>query len=202
MARYGAGAEKLRPFIEAFPPDALRAWAEGLGQETFAGSSGRIFLVARDTRLFPNAAADAQLKSFLAKIRSSGAKVAVTNLLKLDPLRITSVPGSDYLQLLQRTAEADVVVSFLGPPNLGADQLTRLGEKRPKIIAVCSGAMPSQINLKQVAAQKLLHVAIISKQDVTAPAPAADTTQSWFDHLYVVVPADKLSDLPGEPARR
>lgn len=43
MTRYGAAAERLRPCIEHFPPAALRAWCEGLGQETFAGTSGRIF---------------------------------------------------------------------------------------------------------------------------------------------------------------
>src|SRR5438552_13097818 len=43
MARYGAAAPRLRPAIEAFPPDALRAWCEGLGQETFVGTSGRVF---------------------------------------------------------------------------------------------------------------------------------------------------------------
>jgi len=29
--------------IEAFPPAAVRAWCEGLGQDTFVGSSGRVF---------------------------------------------------------------------------------------------------------------------------------------------------------------
>ena len=43
VPRYGAAAATLRPFIEAFSPGALRAWADGLGQETFAGSSGRVF---------------------------------------------------------------------------------------------------------------------------------------------------------------
>lgn len=43
MRRYGAAAERLRPMIEAFPPSALVAWAEGLDQPTFVGSSGRIF---------------------------------------------------------------------------------------------------------------------------------------------------------------
>ena len=43
LARYGTAAERLRPAIEAFPPDALRAWSEGLGQATFVGSSGRVF---------------------------------------------------------------------------------------------------------------------------------------------------------------
>lgn len=43
LTRYGAAAEPLRPAIEAFPPSALIAWAEGLGQECFVGSSGRVF---------------------------------------------------------------------------------------------------------------------------------------------------------------
>jgi hypothetical protein len=43
VARYGAAAGRLRPYLEAFPPAALVAWAEGLGQETFVGSSGRVF---------------------------------------------------------------------------------------------------------------------------------------------------------------
>ena len=46
MARYGPEAEALRPAIEAFGPEALRAWCEGLGQQTFVGSSGRVFPVA------------------------------------------------------------------------------------------------------------------------------------------------------------
>ena len=43
LTRYGDAAERLRPAIEAFPPAALIAWVEGLGQEVFTGSSGRVF---------------------------------------------------------------------------------------------------------------------------------------------------------------
>jgi uncharacterized flavoprotein (TIGR03862 family) len=43
LSRYGDAAPKLRAAIEAFPPSALRAWCEGLGQETFIGTSGRVF---------------------------------------------------------------------------------------------------------------------------------------------------------------
>jgi uncharacterized flavoprotein (TIGR03862 family) len=43
LARYGAAAGRLRPLIEAFPPAALTAWAEGLDQPTFVGTSGRVF---------------------------------------------------------------------------------------------------------------------------------------------------------------
>ncbi len=43
LSRYREAAPRLRVAIEAFPPDALRAWCEGLGQETFVGTSGRVF---------------------------------------------------------------------------------------------------------------------------------------------------------------
>ncbi len=43
LTRYCAATPRLRAAIEAFPPEALRAWCEGLGQETFVGSSGRVF---------------------------------------------------------------------------------------------------------------------------------------------------------------
>lgn len=43
LTRYRDAGAWLAPSIQAFPPDALRAWAHGLGQETFVGSSGRVF---------------------------------------------------------------------------------------------------------------------------------------------------------------
>lgn len=49
LGRYGAAGPRLRPAIEAFPPSALRAWCEALGQETFVGSSGRVFPKAMKT---------------------------------------------------------------------------------------------------------------------------------------------------------
>ncbi len=43
LERYGAAKSHLSPAVAAFPPDALRAWSEALGQPTFVGSSGRVF---------------------------------------------------------------------------------------------------------------------------------------------------------------
>jgi uncharacterized flavoprotein (TIGR03862 family) len=43
LARYGTAAAQLAPFVAAYPPPALIAWSEGLGQETFTGTSGRVF---------------------------------------------------------------------------------------------------------------------------------------------------------------
>ena len=43
LTRYGTAANWLAPAIRAFPPADVRAWCDGLGAETFIGSSGRIF---------------------------------------------------------------------------------------------------------------------------------------------------------------
>jgi uncharacterized flavoprotein (TIGR03862 family) len=43
LARYREAAPRLAAAIEAFPPDALRAWCAAMGQETFVGTSGRVF---------------------------------------------------------------------------------------------------------------------------------------------------------------
>ena len=43
LTRYETAGERLRAAILAFPPEALRAFSEGLGQPTFVGSSGRVF---------------------------------------------------------------------------------------------------------------------------------------------------------------
>ncbi len=43
ITRYGAAAEYLRPALMQFMPQDMRDWCAGLGQETFIGSSGRVF---------------------------------------------------------------------------------------------------------------------------------------------------------------
>ncbi|GGZ00685.1 TIGR03862 family flavoprotein [Pseudoduganella plicata] len=43
VTRYGARAAQLRPMLDAFGPDAVRAWVHGLGVETFVGTSRRVF---------------------------------------------------------------------------------------------------------------------------------------------------------------
>ncbi len=43
LGRYHPADPRLRAAIEAYPPEALRAWCDGLGQKTFVGSSGRVF---------------------------------------------------------------------------------------------------------------------------------------------------------------
>ncbi|MEL6373000.1 MAG: TIGR03862 family flavoprotein [Pseudomonadota bacterium] len=43
LTRYGEAAPWLTPIIEDFPPADVLQWAHDLGQQTFVGSSGRVF---------------------------------------------------------------------------------------------------------------------------------------------------------------
>jgi uncharacterized flavoprotein (TIGR03862 family) len=67
LGRYGAAQPTLRPLLEAFTPAALVAWAEGLGQETHVGSSGRVFPKSHK--------ASPLLRAWLARLRAQGVEV-------------------------------------------------------------------------------------------------------------------------------
>ncbi|HEX3364300.1 TIGR03862 family flavoprotein [Phenylobacterium sp.] len=67
LARYGEAAGRLAPLIEALPPSALIAWAEGLTQETFVGSSGRVF--PKTLKASP------LLRAWLARLRELGVEL-------------------------------------------------------------------------------------------------------------------------------
>jgi len=43
IARYGGRSAQVASWLERFSPEDLRKWADGLGAETFVGSSGRVF---------------------------------------------------------------------------------------------------------------------------------------------------------------
>ena len=173
-------------------PRPHRALGETVAKEALKllGSGGRLMLISRDTTVFRNSAADFQIQQFHKTIQKAGAKVATTNLIKLDPLRLATVPAGDFFQLAKKASEADVIVSFISPPSLAVEQLARLGDKRPKVIAVCTGNAPSQVNLKRILEEQMMNVAVISRKDVPATPPSSDSPQAWFDYLFrVVTPA-------------
>ena len=43
LSRYGSSRVPLESLLDELGPSALRAWAHGLGIETFVGTSGRVF---------------------------------------------------------------------------------------------------------------------------------------------------------------
>ncbi len=64
LNRYGTARPMLEPTIRAFTPEALRQWCHDLGQETFVGSSGRVFPKAMK--------ASPLLRAWLVRLRDLG----------------------------------------------------------------------------------------------------------------------------------
>jgi uncharacterized flavoprotein (TIGR03862 family) len=67
--RYGAASLTLAPMLEAFTPADLRAWADGLGAETFVGASGRVF--PRVMKASP------LLRAWLARLEGQGVSLRI-----------------------------------------------------------------------------------------------------------------------------
>lgn len=111
MARYGDAAARLSSAIDAFPPDALRAWSEGLGQPTFIGSSGRVFPQAFK--------ASPLLRGWLRRLDASGVRLA---------LRHRWTGWDDNSHLLFETPQGQVkVISAATVLALGGASWPRLG---------------------------------------------------------------------------
>jgi uncharacterized flavoprotein (TIGR03862 family) len=111
MPRYREAAAKLQAAIEAFPPDALRAWSEALGEPTFVGTSGRVF---------PNAfKASPLLRAWLRRLDASGVRFAFRH-------RWTGWDGEGRL-LFQTRSGASVVAADATVLALGGASWPRLG---------------------------------------------------------------------------
>ncbi len=110
LGRYGDAAPSLRAAIEAFPPTAVRAWCEALGQETFVGTSGRVF--PKSLKASP------LLRAWLRRLSGAGVEFNFRH-------RWTGWDQSGHLLFEQRaSAKADAVILALGGaswPKLGSD---------------------------------------------------------------------------------
>ncbi len=113
LDHYGAASDPLEPFIRAFPPEALVAWCEALGQPTFVGSSGRVFPRAMK--------ASPLLRAWLARLASLGVAIRPrhrwTGLDANGALRFATPDG-------ERLDRPDATVLALGGaswPRLGSD---------------------------------------------------------------------------------
>jgi uncharacterized flavoprotein (TIGR03862 family) len=111
LSRYDSAATALAPAIGAFPPDALRSWAEGLGQPLFVGSSGRVFPKAMK--------ASPLLRAWLQRLNGLGVRFALRH-------RWQGFVGDDRALLFEglEPVVAEGVVLALGGaswPRLGSD---------------------------------------------------------------------------------
>lgn len=69
IGRYGAASEQIAGWLARFDAQALRAWAAGLGVETFVGSSGRVYPLSMQ--------AAPLLRHWLQRLKAAGVRFAM-----------------------------------------------------------------------------------------------------------------------------
>lgn len=115
VARYGARRDRIEPLLRDFDADAVRAWARGLGIDTFVGSSGRVF--PAEMKAAP------LLRAWLHRLRAAGVRFHMRH-------RWCGWAGDDARRLRFETpagpieVEAAATVLALGGaswPRLGSD---------------------------------------------------------------------------------
>lgn len=115
--RFRAHESDLAPLLDVYGPEQVRAWARGLGIDTFVGSSGRIF--PHDLKAAP------LLRAWLHRLRGAGVRMHMRHRC----LRLTAAPDDGW-NLTLRTPLGDAprhataVVLALGGaswPQLGSD---------------------------------------------------------------------------------
>ncbi|MBC8729175.1 TIGR03862 family flavoprotein [Paraburkholderia sp. UCT2] len=119
LDRYGSRRERIAPLLDAFGPDALRAWLRELGVETFVGSSGRVF--PSDMKAAP------MLRAWLHRLREAGVQFHMRH--KWSGWASTSEDGAAHALRFdtpngEQTINCDAVVFALGGaswPRLGSD---------------------------------------------------------------------------------
>ncbi|MFS8124161.1 NAD(P)/FAD-dependent oxidoreductase [Rhizobium sp. BR 250] len=110
--RFGDAEPRLRAALDDFTPDMLRDWAERLGQETFVGTSGRVFPKVMK--------ASPLLRAWLARLEAQGVTIRTRH-------RWTGFSGDRLMFATPEGAvalKADAVLMALGGaswPRLGSD---------------------------------------------------------------------------------
>jgi uncharacterized flavoprotein (TIGR03862 family) len=110
--RFGASSIRLRPALDAFTPDDVRAWAAGLGTQTFVGTSGRVFPTVMK--------ASPLLRAWLKRLESQGVSLKTRH-------RWTGFAGAGYRFETPdgpTVVEPDAALLALGGaswPRLGSD---------------------------------------------------------------------------------
>ncbi len=111
LSRYGSRQAQIKPLLDAFGSEALRAWVQGLGIGTFIGSSGKVF--PADMKAAP------LLRAWLHRLRADGVSFHMRHrwLGWGDGMLLLSTPEGE------KTVNADAVVLAMGGgswPQLGS----------------------------------------------------------------------------------
>ncbi len=156
------------------------------------GNKGKIVVVTVDAKETQSWAVEFQMKAFLETLSRQG-EITVTATETLGFIHPT-MPSSMFFSILEKHPNISAIVSFVEFPMLSDEEMNRLGENTPKVVAFFPE--PS-MGLKKLFEDRIVHVAIMHRFDLeTAPSPAPRTLREWINHLYIAVTPETASSLP------
>jgi hypothetical protein len=158
------------------------------------GKRGKVVTVAIETKEWPEL--KTQLEAFKSTLKKLGDyELRDYEMDTKDQPKYgvgSGLSGRRYVRTFQKNEQADVIVSFIGAPNLSKEEIQELTDK-PKFIAESR----SSDHLSELFENKLISVAVVSRYQF--PSPGTDnpkTPQEWFIKRYQVVTPETARTLP------
>lgn len=170
VGRYAGRQQQIEPLVRAFGGPELRAWAQGLGVETFVGTSGRVF--PADMKAAP------LLRAWLQRLRGLGVLFHMRH-------RWLGWGGEGALRLAAPTGEVPVTARAVVLA-LGGGSWARLGS---------DGAWVPLLAQRGVAVAPL-RPSNCGFDVLRADAPAGETRRAFLQELLGRTPAPPVGWTP------
>ncbi|MEO6034954.1 MAG: hypothetical protein ABIQ35_06855 [Verrucomicrobiota bacterium] len=107
----------------------------------------------------------------------------------------TGLSGRRFLRVAEKSKNAQVIVSFVGAPNVKDLSESELEKIKPISPVVAEVRSPD--HLRKLFDKQLIAVAIVSRFEFPAPGPVEPKTPGdWFNKRYQIVTATNAAQLP------
>jgi len=165
-----------------------QAVGQVIAEETsrLVGHLGKIVVVTVDNHTAPEL--KIQIDSFQNHLKQLGG-ITIKDIIVLDPGDNPKYrPGAGlsakrFLKIVRKNPGADGIVSFVGSPELTAEELTQM-KAAPKFIAE-THSPEKLVNLLE---KKILLSAIVPRFEFPAPGPRKpQTSRQWFDRYFQIL---------------
>jgi hypothetical protein len=161
------------------------------------GRPGSVLIVSMKDRNAPELRI--QMAAFEKRLKVFG-NITIQDRIFLDPGDNPKYrPGSGlsakrYLKIARKNKNADIIVSFVGAPDLTPEELSHLQGLKyvPKFVAEAH----SPERLLDMFDKKALQAAIVPRFEFPAPGPRKPTTgRQWFEQFYQIVSPANLGSV-------
>jgi hypothetical protein len=168
-----------------------------LAEETtrIAGARKQVAIISPDANWGAVSAAEEAFKNALKKQGFTTVTAKAANL--GDPMRRSQLglKAGDFLDALEKSADAGAIVSFAGAPMLGPDETARVQAGHPPVLVVATASLGNvpgiwgdPVQLARLLEAKTIDLVIVDGADPAAPsAGKSDAAHALFAQNYSIL---------------